>query len=264
MTSNFLRFYYFCLFAVAFGQGYTFFNHHRVDPEYIWLLGLLPINFFPTIVVSCFIFCGCLLWLLMSMMSTHILFRALSCVFFILLLSLKYSYGKIDHSYHIWALSSFVFLWIDPSQPLLSRKNHLLLRSVQVWLLLQFFSSGLWKLRRSPALFSWESWQQTGLEHLAYGVAENDLPMNEIRTFLLENPNFLVSGFLLALCFQLFCGFGVFFKRVYLTLGLLALLFHMLAGFSLGIWYWGTALAVVFFLILKESMDREEGVAHGF
>ena len=123
---------------------------------------------------------------------------------------------------------------------------------------MQYFAAALWKLFSNKMLFSFEGITKTSLEHIAYGIAESDWPLNSIRSFLVYEGSWLTGvGFLMVLAFQICCGFCGVSGRGYVYCGIMAITFHSMTGFALGIWYWGTAIASVFFLIFAETLISE-------
>lgn len=260
MNKAFLKFHYALLTLVTFLVAYRLFNRPLQEVEYIWILSPLPKSLSPALVaVALFVFC--IFINIFNLIQSSYLTRFFSFVSFLALVSFNYSFGKISHVHHVWIISSFVFIFFDDFEPLNSMKNKLVVRIVQTWLLLQYFSSGLWKLRLNFPSITIGSIRETGLDHLAYGIVERAKQINIIHHFVIyESYWLIVLGFMFVIIFQIFCGICAFRQRGYLMCGILAVLFHSMTGISLGIWYISTAVSVIFSLVLAEVLFEAETV----
>ncbi len=56
MAEVFLRAHYLFLLVVVFGTSYRLFNRDLGEPDYIWVLSLLPPDFFPPLFFGIFLF----------------------------------------------------------------------------------------------------------------------------------------------------------------------------------------------------------------
>jgi hypothetical protein len=258
VTSFFLKSHYLCLLGVTLLLPYSIFNKNLSDPDYIWLLSTLR-NSTDPYWLGLFLFVTFFIVLVVNIIYQKRFLRVLAFLLLVLTLSLVYSFGKINHFYHIWIYSSFFIIFIDDQQALLSAKNLIFCRLSQTALLLQYFSAGLWKLRSyGISLISIKEVEAIVMEHIAHGVIESSLPMNSIRSFLVyDEPKLLTFGFLSVLTFQCVCGLGAFAQRGFLVLGVGAFFFHFSSGLTLGIWYFATAIASAFYLIFLESLLKD-------
>lgn len=254
MAEIFLRSHYLSLLAIVLIIPYSLFNQNLGNPDYIWVLSILPDSFYP-LLIGGFLYVCTIVTTILNLVNSNIFLRTVTFVTFLMLLSFKYSFGKIDHVYHIWIVSSFCFIFYDCQHSLDGYRNKLIVKVVQSCLLMQYFSAGLWKLFSNNMLYTFDGITKTSLEHIAYGIAESDWPLNGIRSFLIyENPWIAGVGFIMVLLFQLLCGLCGISGRGYILCGVMAIAFHSTTGFALGIWYWGTAMAAAFFLIFAEGL----------
>lgn len=254
MADLFLKTYYFLLLIIVFTAQYGIFDHYINNPKYIWTLSFLP-TWIPPLVVGLTLFLSTTFFTLLNLFFSNSLIRLLTSILFISLYSFKYSFGKIDHTYHIWFFSSIIMIFFEPGRYNSITKNIFCIKAIQSLLLIQYFSAGIWKIRSNYKLFSVQGLMETGLEHIAHGVAQKNLAINVIRNFLIYEEPWLISlGILLVLFFQISCGFFALLQRGYLFCGISAVLFHLATGFSIGVWYWGTLVASVFFLVYTEKI----------
>lgn len=252
--------HYFSLVGVILILPYGLFNRPFAEPDLLWHLSVFPGPENPALV-------GLALYLvslgtaMASMLFTQRWLRALTGFCFLTLLTFKFSFGKIDHIYHPWIISSFAFIFFNVDEQLNSKTNHLVVRGIQTWLLLQYFSSGLWKLRKNWENLSWDGMIQSGLEHIAYGVAVRDLHVDGLRALLIGDFQWMVGlGFLFVLVFQFSCGICALTRKGYIYAGFVAIGFHTVTGAGIGIWYWGTTVAALLFLILFENLKNNNGL----
>lgn len=255
--------HYFGLVGVILILPYGLFNRPFAEPDLLWHLSVFPSPESPAL-VGLVLYFASLGTALASMLFTYRWLRILTGFCFLTLLTFKFSFGKIDHIYHPWIISSFAFIFFDVSDRLNSRINHLVVRGTQTWLLLQYFSSGLWKLRKNWEHLSWDGMIQSGLEHIAYGVAVRDLHVDGLRALLVGDFQWMLAlGFLFVIMFQLGCGLCVLTRKGYICAGFAALAFHSITGAGIGIWYWGTAVAAAMFLILFENIKNNSNLEGG-
>ena len=262
MNHIFFKIYYTLFLYILFGHSYDFFNTYpsRI-PAYVMFAS--PLNFFDfPIWIHSIIFLSSLLLCFLCILSPSKYLRILTSVFILLFFSIKYSYGKIDHSYHIWMISSVLMCFVFPSQPITSKINQFFIRLTQSLLLSHYFISGLWKLRSIIASDFQTSFSEMTKEYIAYGLAESGIEVNMFLGIILYKFPWLLSfGYLFVLGFQLSSLVPVFFNRLFVFYGFLAVLFHFLTGFTLNIYFTPTVLAVLFFLIITEFLiEKEKGL----
>ena len=97
------------------------------------------------------------------------------------------------------------------------------------------------------------------LEAMAYAQSARGLEFHVFVEFLLyQYPELLSVGFFCALLFQLTSLLPVIFNNLTVFYGILAVLFHLLVGVTAGIYFSHTALAILFFLIIVETMMKRD------
>lgn len=179
----------------------------------------------------------------------------LSFVFF----SIIYSFGKINHTYHIWLISSFFMSFIDLRKDLHHSKNLQIIRLTQVTLLSHYFFSGLWKVREIKNFFSLETYTHTILEYIAFAMAEGNYPKKPFIEYLITSyPNILGLSFVIVIMTQLGCVIPILINRYYLAVGTLTIFFHLINGYVLGIGFMVTVYGLVYFFIFLELMLKRQ------
>ena len=119
-------------------------------------------------------------------------------------------------------------------------------------LLSHYFISSLWKIRKMASSHFEFSLLEIVLEYIAYSLEDKMYPLLKI---LLYDYSWLLSlGYFCVLLFQLTALTPIIFNRFFKFYGILAVLFHLSTGIILSIYMSSTVLAVIFFLIIAESM----------
>lgn len=254
----YFRLLFVALFAVVLWQGLFLL---RVDyaPSFIWLLR--PFrgheNSYREI---CWALFGINLLSIFLLRTQSIISRGLFCFVFVLLFSLKYSFGKIDHDNHIWIWASIFLIFYEPSLCRTQKSNALALHLIQATLLAQYFCAGLWKIRNTHFAYpKWSIFVEKPLDDMAYALAERANLPNDLQSFLLDYPVLLSLGYVWVLVFQLFSWLPLVRPGWMMIWGIQALLFHVFSGLFLSIWYWPTILAAVVFLIAPDFFRPNSG-----
>ena len=258
MSRVFLSTYYMLLFYFVFRKVYAFFNNIPTQiPEYVMFARPLSL-FHPPPWIHSIIFLFCLSVCLFCILNPKKYLRIITSFLVLMVFSIFYSYGKINHSHHIWIISSVLMCFLSLEKPLQSQTNQLPLRLAQAILLSHYFIAGLWKIRilfHSKFVFSLK---EIVLEHIAMGQT-NGFEMNIfINMLLYQYPEFLSFCFFCVLIFQMTALLPVLLGRFFILYGVLAILFHLSSGITLGVYYTPTVVAVLFFLIILEIMLKDE------
>lgn len=182
--------------------------------------------------------------------------RIFASFFFILLFSVRFSFlDRIPYVYHIWFFASFFFIFIDNQSDINSTRNRLVLRLIQSTLLLQYFSSGLWKVIRLGKNFSLNYFKEIMYENIAGCIAKGLKPISfVINTLIYQYPLLLAFGFLSVLAFQLFSIVPVFKGKYFCFVGCCAVFFHAITKMIMDIAFFPNVMAVIFFLIYVEGV----------
>jgi hypothetical protein len=250
--SNFLTIYYLLISLIFLNIQGALKHFDYQNQIFSWL------NLWKTNISLTYANATLLLWfiVLLSILNAFRRTKAISIVLAILIytfFSFLYSLGKINHSYHIWIISSFLICFFNFKSELHEKRNRLTLRLIQVTLLSHYFISGLWKLRSLKGVFYFDTYVGTALEHLAYSVAEGG-QLSQLSELLVYNyPMILGGGFIILLLFQISCLIPIILDKFYSTYGIFSILFHCATGMILGIWFEGTIIAAFFFLIITEE-----------
>ena len=258
--NNVLKIYYSLLFYLLFSQAGMFINnipwlsiedmpasHISSFLEYfnspVWLLSLLFLS-------SLFF---CFLSIFHPLKYLRIITSVLVCAVFLIL----YPYRYTGHHNHVWMISSVLMCFFSSSQGLKSKTNYFIIRLIQALILSHYFISGLWKLR---ALFSVKfaiPFKDMLLETMAYAQTIRGLEFHVfVKILLYQYPELLSVGFFCTLLFQLTALFPVIFNNLIVLYGILAILFHLLVGITAGVYFSHTVLAILFFLIIIETMMK--------
>ena len=253
----FLQIYYSLFLYILLRVSYKLVNYiPALEPDYIFFAR--PLNFFevPPILHSA-LFLMAFFLTLFCMFKPYRILRIAQSFFVLIVFSVFYSYGKVDHPYHPWILSSLFVCFFNEIKPLNSSQNFFQLRLIQGLLLSHYFMSGLWKLRY---LFKSEfpySFQSIITEYIAYGMAEKPPYNNPLLDFFLYQQPWLLSlGYICVLLFQITSLAPIFFNRFFVFYGVLACLFHLATGLVLSIYFFPTVLALLFFFIVAESIRK--------
>lgn len=250
MTKVFLSIYYSILTFVLYYSGRVYF--HAAPEQADFVLFARPfapllqssLSFPALYIITISLSLACII-------RPYIGLRFFVSLFFLILLSIKFSYGKINHSEHIWMISSVLVCFISYQKPLSSFRNLLVIRLMQTTLLSFYFISGLWKIRE----LGFSKWGEAALEHIAYAVAEGNGPGKYIQQLItVDRPWLTTAGFALVILFQISSIIPVFTMRYFKLWGIGAVFFHLSTGAVLGIWFKPTALAAILFLIFFQNL----------
>ena len=246
----FLQVYYSFLFYALYRNAYKVINFlSPIEPEYVFFAKplaflKLPLEIQLVIGLMALFFC------LLSIFKFWRVLRMLTSLFVLVLFSILSSYGKINHDYHAFILSSVLVCFFNEGKSLNSSWNFFILRLIQGMLLSHYFMSGLWKLREMISSRFAFSFSEIAMEYIAYTWRN----MHPILQFLLNESWLLGLGYFCVLLFQLTALAPIFLNRFFKTYGALAVLFHFSTGISMAIYFFPTVLALLFFLIIAESM----------
>ena len=259
--NNALQIYYSLLFYLLFSRAVFFINsipwsavqnmpasHIAGFLKYfnppIWILSLLFLSglFF------------CFLCIFHPQKYLKIVTSVLVCAIFLIL----YSYKHIGHHNHIWMISSILMCFFSPDQALKSKTNCFIIRLTQALLLSHYFISGLWKLRTLFSVKFAIPFKDILSEAIAFAQTTRSLEFHIfVKVLLYQHPELLSVGFFCALLFQLTSLLPVFFNNLIILYGVLAVLFHFSMGIISGIYFSHTVLAILFFLIIVETMMKD-------
>ena len=248
-----LQFYYCLLFLVLYRKAGVFINWPQLlEPNYIFFAKPLSVFKLPAEIHSV-IFLLALFCCLLSVFKPWRALRAVTSLFVLVVFSILYSYGKIDHNSHAFILSSVLVCFFDENEDLSSQPNFFVLRLIQGMLLSHYFISGLWKLREMISARFGFSLKEIATEYIAYSLSEQKLHF--LLEFLVYSVPWLLSfGYFCVLVFQLSALAPIIFNRFFKLYGVLAVLFHLLTGISVFAYFSNTVLAVLFFLVIAESL----------
>lgn len=177
---------------------------------------------------------------------------------FLPLIFVKYSYGKISHSSHIFLVCTCLLPFFDYKKPGFTQVDQLVLKACQALILAAYFSAGLWKVR---SLWG-ENIMAAVNDHIAYAIAEGGGPPAFFSNYsLLLAPEFVTLGFALALLFQLSAFTPLVLPRLAPAWGIMAAAFHMSTGVYLDIYFWQMGVTAVLFLFVGPAMIKNDSLA---
>ena len=244
MSKILLQIYYSLLFCIVFRYNHYFlYEVPSQVPNYN--LFAYPLNFLnlPIWTHSLFFLC-CLFFCLLCVVISHKYMKLITSILVLLIFSIKYSYGEVDHENHIWMISSVLMCFFSVDKTLNSKTNLFTLRLVQSVLLSHYFISGLWKIRH----LSEYSLKGMILEMSAWAFTAYAKEPNIFSKILFyQYPEILYLGFLCTLIFQLFSWIPVFLNKFFVLYGILAILFHISTSVVIGVSFRSTVFAVLFF-----------------
>lgn len=178
---------------------------------------------------------------------------------FLLLLSLgfiEYSYGKIDHYTHIWFYCGFVLIFLGNSSD--HDKNKTILKSCQYLTLSLYAISGVWKLVYLFKGLQNYSFSELAREPLATSLVAGIVQNNSAANMLFNLQGVAIVGFVLVLIFQLLNFSLLFTPRFLLPLGYAAILFHILNGFIMNLFFLPTILCLLLFFPFAKALENEK------
>ena len=187
-------------------------------------------NEYTLLLVSVF---AILSWAVVSLYPKKLLSRLFFCFGFYFICFTEYSFGKIDHYTHVWLYLNFLFLFIDKKF-----KNIEKIFEASRYLILSVYAiAGTWKLISLVNVLRVKSLTEACLDILGSSIAAGIMPISGIGKILIQYDFLLVIGFLLILVFQL-ANYSILFTKKHIDyLGFGAIIFHLLTGITLGIYY---------------------------
>ena len=255
MSKIFLQIYYSLLFCIIFQYSHYFlYETSSQNPEYV--LFAYPLNFLNLpILIHSLLFLFSLFFCLLCIITPNKYVKLITSILVLLIFSIKYSYGQIHHENHIWMISSILICFFSVNKTLISKANLFTLRLAQSILLSHYFISGLWKVRY---LLKY-SFKDIVLEVTAWTFTIYVEGPNILSNILLyQYPGILYFGFLCVLVFQMLSLVPIFLNRLLVLYGILAVLFHISSSVFIGISFYSTVFAVLYFLIITETMIKKE------
>jgi hypothetical protein len=190
-------------------------------------------------------------------------FAVATLIFYSLFVYLPYFQdGKIDHSQSTLLYASISLIFFNLSAPLNANKNLIVLRCIQFALLSCYFNAGLWKMRLAMDQSLLEVIMKDPLNHIAYSITEGSRASYLVKKYLLDSSfqNLIRIGFLGAVLFQITSFLPLLKSNLIKYYGGLAILFHLLTGFGLGIYFSSTALVAALYLVAAEKFLKEDMV----
>ena len=157
---------------------------------------------------------------------------------------------------YAWILSSVLVCFFNENQSFKTLSNFFVLRIIQGVLLSHYFISGLWKFREIFSADFKFSLKEIVIENVAFSLTGQHTHL--FMNFLLhEYSGWLSFGYVCVLLFQIMALTPIFFNRYFKLYGILAVFFHFSTGFLMNIYFYPTVLAVIFFLIIAESLRED-------
>lgn len=228
-------------------------------PEFVSFARIF--NYIPfsqqVVSVSVILFSTTLLFLLVR---PSIFTSAVVALLFLPLVSVKFSYGKIPHSSHVWLMTLTVLPFFNYKSLNFEHQDKICLRVCQGILLSSYFSAGLWKLRHL--------WGKNPLDavkdHIAYSVAEGGTPVDLIGSLpWMYSDEVLATGFGIVILFQLFSFAPLIFERLTPWWGIAALVFHLSTGVYLDLFFKEMAVIAVLLLFVGPAMANKSRGENG-
>lgn len=257
-----LQIYYSLLFYILFNRAMVFINEipwptvkHIPFPnnEVVFFFRL----FNPPIWILSLIFLSGLFFCFLCIFKPRVYLKIITSVFALVIFLILYAHTDGHHN-HIWMISSVLMCFFSSDQSLRS-KNYFVLRLTQALLLSHYFISGLWKIRVLISQKFAFSFEEQLSESLAFANTYHALEFHIFaKKLLYQYPELLSFGYFCALLFQMTALLPVFFNRLIIPYGICAILFHFSVGFITGIYFAHTVLAVLFFLIIAETMMKDQ------
>lgn len=267
MTKLFLSSFYFLAFYELFKDGAYFLNLNMPNPNYVMFAKLLNVFAYGPWIYPVFYILG-ILTLALTIFFNQLIFRIAASFFILLLISMKYSFGHIDHSQHAWMISSVILCLINTDKDLHAEWNHFVLRLTQSLLLCPYFIAGIWKLRDLHFPLA-----GIAFNNISSAIAEGSGPNHFIKNILFVDFPFLVTlGFIAVILFECSAFVPIVTGKYFRTWGILAILFHFATGVAMGIRYSDKVILLGFFFIFSEyliehkfcsSPERDQSVKSG-
>lgn len=239
-------FFYLTYFIIGFFNYrlYINANPNRFNPPF-------PLSFFiPSFSFKFWIIIFFIIWLIATLLfflQEAKIQRLLIAVSSLGLYLISNSFGKENHPMAAITAIAVILSLTDLQKIYFNQRQ--IWTWAQIYLLSVYESAGLWKLRSFVAAGGFQDLKNILLGQIAYSVGEGNGPhfiFSDIQSWSF----LLVPGFFAVLCFQLLSFVPVLFKRWLPLWGVMAILFHILTGLTMNIWFLGQILADFFALVL--------------
>ncbi len=253
-TNDFRAMFYIFLTGFLCYESYFLARLPASGTEFIWLADILysfipfspwhpPLFFLIVLALS-----------ILCIFRDSWVLRTFAFIFLVLLFSIKFSFSTVSHSRHIWFFASFFFIFINSRTHLDTTRNHLVIRLIQCTLLLQYFSSGLWKFMALEKL-SFDYFKEVIFEHIAHSVMLKESQSIAIvtDTLVCQYPSVLALGFVFSLIFELFSIVPILTGRYFCFFGFYAILFNIMANMIIGVSFVPNIIAAIYFLVYAEK-----------
>jgi len=130
VTKVFLTTYYMLNTYILYSTGYFFLNYSHQTLNYTMFarpIAFLPSSdwTFPTFFIAGLFALG------LCIFQHHIIIRSIAAILFLVLFSMKFSFGKINHSQHVWMIASVLMCFILKNKPMGCLRNLYVLRIIQ-------------------------------------------------------------------------------------------------------------------------------------
>lgn len=238
-AKNNVRFYYFCLLYFAF-QALTISTYSSKEPILL-LWPVFWISFFDfhtafTIIILFYLFAA----LLAALFPQKRLFRILICIGLFEYIAYMNSFGKIDHPWHTWVLTSFLLIFLPSfSQSKLDRQKFLLVFwGCQAVVLLTYTMSGFSRIYGAVIqIFSGHPHAFVP-EAFAFYIANRLVQTNTttlLGRFIVENPIVGWFPFVMGLYLELFALWAAIRPSLQKFWGFYLILFHIITYLTMGI-----------------------------
>jgi hypothetical protein len=252
MTRALLRAYYIFATFSLYSNHWAFF---REMPRPVFQSFAKPLSLFGfSDLVFPLAFILGLAFVAMSIFLLDYRSRIISSLAMLTLVSMMYSFGKVNHPDHIWMLSSVGMCFLRPGESLKSHVNLSTLRVLQKMVLCHSLFSGIWKAIN----FKLSELGDIGLEHIAYVYSRGLTPSTTILEILFNKLWVLELGYYSVIFFQLSMIYPILTGKFTKTFGILLVGFHLLTGLLLGLWFSNTVLGTLFLLVFAEFLLEEE------
>ena len=173
------------------------------------------------------------------------------------LLFTAFSFGKVNHTQHLWIMSLYAMIFFDVRKSFYQKPNLIVYDFIQTILLGTYFVSGLWKLRVWLGSGMSAGFQDSIANVIAYAIAEGNGPNPALHSLMREQIWIFSFAFLLALLFQLSTPLAIFIKKYRYAWGIFACVFHLATGYVMGVWFIEQTMAAFFFLVFVPLLEKD-------
>ena len=201
---------------------------------------------------------GVIFTLLATIFPTSRLNRAMSAITFFLIMAIIHSFGKINHSYHVWIVAGFLLIFLPSNNKTgsISHRHQYLtvIMGTQLLTLSFYTSSGIWKIY-GFLVQAWggqiHAFHPLALsQQIAYRLLQTNSP-SIAGPFFIEHPYLgwpLYSG---AVFLELFAIFVAFRPNLHRFWGISLLFFHLGIWLTMSITFHTHMLFILIFLVLS-------------